>query len=59
MNIGDHCIWHQEEEASKLTLCQPLHGRRAVLKKRTCYVDAGLHDTGLSNAKELRTAMTH
>ena len=60
IKTAGRCVLHQEEEeASKLTLWQPMHGRRTVGTRRIFYVDAPLYYTGLDNVNELQTAMMH
>ena len=57
MRIAGHCVRHNEEEASKLILWQPQHGKRKRGKPKTTYVDTLLEDTGLATTGEIRTAM--
>ena len=59
MKIASHCVRHQEEEASKLTLWQPAQGKRSVGRRKLSYIDTLLNDTGLHNVGELRAAMIH
>ena len=60
MKIAGHCVRHQEEEeASKLTLWQPAHGKRSVERRKLSYIDTLLNDTGLDNVRELRVAMIY
>ena len=60
MKIAGHCVRHQEEEeASKLTLWQPAHGKRSVERRKLSYIDTLLNDTGLDNVGELRVAMIY
>lgn len=59
IKTAGRCVVHQEGEASKLTLWQPLHGRRTVGTRRIFYVYALLYYTGLDHVNELQTAMIH
>ena len=59
MKIAGHCVRHQEEEASKLTLWQPVDGKRSVGRRKLSYIKTLLNDTGLDNVGELRAAMIH
>ena len=60
MKISGHCVRHQEEEeASKLTLWQPAHGKRSVGRRKLSYIDTLLNDTGLDNVGKLRAAIIH
>ena len=59
MKIAGHCVRHQEEEASKLTLWQPAHGKRSVGKIKLSYINTLLNDAGQDNVGELRAAMIH
>ena len=59
MKIAGHCVRHQEEEASKLTMWQPAHGKRSVGRRKLSYIDTLLNDTGLDNVGELIEAMIH
>ena len=60
MKIAGHCVRHEEEETSKLTLWQPVHGKRSTGKRKLSYIDTLLNDTGgLHNVGELRAAMIH
>ena len=55
--LAGHCVRHPEEEASKLVLWEPAHGRVNRGRKKTTYIDMLKRDTGLNNIMELRTAM--
>ena len=59
IKIVGHCVRHQEEEASKLTLWQPIHGKRSAGRRKLSHIDTILNDTGLDNVGELRAAMIH
>ena len=37
--IASDCVQHQEEEALKLNLWQPLHGKRTIRRRRLLYFD--------------------
>ena len=57
MKLAGHCIRHQEEEASKLTLWQPVAGKRNVGRRKIDYIDCLLKDCDLNNVNEMRKAM--
>ena len=57
LKLAGHCIRHPEEEASKLVLWEPSHGRRNVGRRAVTYVDVLKQDTGLETTDELKTAM--
>ena len=59
MKIVGHCVRHKEEEASKLTLWQPAHGKRSVGRRKLSYIDTLLNDTSLDNVGGLKAAMIH
>ena len=39
MKTTGHHVRHQEEEASKLTLWQPAHGKRSVGRRKLSYIN--------------------
>ncbi|KAG1673788.1 Citramalyl-CoA lyase, mitochondrial [Nymphon striatum] len=57
MRLAEHCVRHEEEEALKLVLLQPLSGRTNRGKRRMTYIDTLLDDTGLATSKEIGTEM--
>ena len=57
MRLAGHCYRHKEEEASKLVLWQPKHGKTKRGKRKTTYINTLLEDTGLENVGEIKTAM--
>ena len=57
MRLAGRCVRHEEEEASKLVLWQPLGGRTNRGKRKRTYIDTLLDDTGLATTGEIRTVM--
>ena len=52
-------MYNLNEVASKLTLQQPLHGRKTVRRRSLLLIDTILNDNGLDDMNELRTPMIH
>ena len=57
MKLAGHCVRHPEEEASKLVLWEPSHGRRNQGRPPVTYVDVLKEDTGMTTTAELMTVM--
>ena len=57
LKLAGHCTRHPEEEASKLVLWQPQHGKTNRGRRANTFIDSLLKDTGLESVEEMRNAM--
>jgi len=57
LKLAGHCVRHEDEEASKLVLWKPTHGKSNRGRKRIAYTDNLLNDVGAVNINELKSMM--
>ena len=57
LKLAGHCVRHEDEEASKLVLWKPTHGKSNRGRKRITYTDNLLNDVGAVNINELKSMM--